>query len=117
MEDEVLPTLSDSIEEILDDVNKLISTAKSGRIAKHGINVALAGNPNAGKSSLMNALLKEDRAIVTDVAGTTRDTVEDSFECDGVRINLIDTAGIRESDDVVESKGIERASALSRVRT
>ena len=109
MEDEVLPTLSDSIEEILDDVNKLISTAKSGRIAKHGINVALAGNPNAGKSSLMNALLKEDRAIVTDVAGTTRDTVEDSFECDGVRINLIDTAGIRESDDVVESKGIERA--------
>ena len=57
----------------------------------------------------MNALLKEDRAIVTDVAGTTRDTVEDSFECDGVKINLVDTAGIRESDDIVEAKGIERA--------
>ncbi len=109
MEDEVLPSLSDSINEILDDVNKLIATAKSGRIAKHGIFVALAGNTNAGKSSLMNALLKEDRAIVTDVAGTTRDTLEDSFECDGVRINLVDTAGIRESDDVVEVKGIERA--------
>ena len=109
MEDEVLPSLPDSVNEILDDVNKLISTAKSGRIAKHGINVALAGNTNAGKSSLMNALLKEDRAIVTDVAGTTRDTVEDSFECDGVKINLVDTAGIRESDDIVEAKGIERA--------
>ena len=109
MEDEVLPSLSDSVEEILDDVNKLISTARSGRIAKHGINVVLAGNTNAGKSSLMNALLKEDRAIVTDIAGTTRDTIEDSFECDGVKINLVDTAGIRQSDDVVEAKGIERA--------
>lgn len=109
MEDEVLPSLPDEIQGALDDVNALISTAKSGKIAKYGINVALAGNANAGKSSLMNALLKEDRAIVTDVAGTTRDTVEDSFECDGVKINLIDTAGIRQSDDVVESKGIERA--------
>ena len=69
----------------------------------------LVGAPNAGKSSLMNALLGEDRAIVTDIAGTTRDTLEGSFECDGVRVNLIDTAGLRESDDVVESEGIERA--------
>ena len=109
MEDEVLPSLPDEVNGVLDEVNALIATAKSGKIAKYGINATLAGNANAGKSSLMNALLKEDRAIVTDVAGTTRDTVEDSFECDGVKINLIDTAGIRNSDDIVESKGIERA--------
>lgn len=109
MEDEVLPDLEKSVRGILDDVCALIATAKTGKIAKYGINVVLAGNTNAGKSSLMNALLKDDRAIVTDIAGTTRDTVEESFECDGVRINLIDTAGIRESDDLVESKGIERA--------
>lgn len=109
MEDEVLPDLEKSVRSIHDDVCALIATAKTGKIAKYGINVVLAGNTNAGKSSLMNALLKDDRAIVTDIAGTTRDTVEESFECDGVRINLIDTAGIRESDDLVESKGIERA--------
>lgn len=109
MEDEVLPVLPSEIKSLLEAVNALISTAKSGKIAKYGINVALAGKANAGKSSLMNALLKEDRAIVTEIAGTTRDTVEDSFECDGVKINLIDTAGIRESDDIVENKGIERA--------
>lgn len=109
MEDEVLPDLEKSVRGIHDDVCALIATAKTGKIAKYGINVVLAGNTNAGKSSLMNALLKDDRAIVTDIAGTTRDTVEESFECDGVRINLIDTAGIRESDDLVESKGIERA--------
>ncbi len=109
MEDEVLPVLPEEVSSVLDAVNALIATAKSGKIAKYGINVALAGRANAGKSSLMNALLKEDRAIVTEIAGTTRDTVEDSFECDGVKINLIDTAGIRNSDDIVENKGIERA--------
>lgn len=109
MEDEVLPSLDSSIKEIYDDVVNLLSTSKQGKYAKHGINVVLAGNTNAGKSSIMNALLKQDRAIVTSIAGTTRDTVEDSFECDGVRINLVDTAGIRESDDIVESIGIERA--------
>lgn len=109
MEDEVLPSLPNEVGAVLDEVNALIATANSGKIAKYGINVALAGKANAGKSSLMNALLKEDRAIVTEIAGTTRDTVEDSFECDGVKINLIDTAGIRESDDIVENKGIERA--------
>lgn len=117
MEDEVLPDLEKSVRGIHDDVCALIATAKTGKIAKYGINVVLAGNTNAGKSSLMNALLKDDRAIVTDIAGTTRDTVEESFECDGVRINLIDTAGIRESDDLVESKGIERANARLKART
>lgn len=109
MEDEVLPSLPESINGISKKVDLLLSTARSGKFAKHGITVALAGNTNAGKSSLMNALLKEERAIVTDVAGTTRDTVEESFECEGVQINLVDTAGIRESDDIVESQGIARA--------
>ncbi len=109
MEDEVLPNLENNIKDILVKVEDLIASAKNGKIAKYGLTVALAGNPNAGKSSLMNALLKENRAIVTPVAGTTRDTVEDSFEYDGVKITLVDTAGLRESKDIVESEGIERA--------
>lgn len=109
MEDEVLPNLENNIKEILIKVEDLIASAKNGKIAKYGLTVTLAGNPNAGKSSLMNALLKENRAIVTPVAGTTRDTVEDSFEYDGVKITLVDTAGLRESKDIVESEGIERA--------
>ena len=109
MEDEVLPSLEDNIKDILTKVEDLIATAKNGKIAKYGLTVALAGNPNAGKSSIMNALLKDNRAIVTPIAGTTRDTVEDSLEYDGVKINLVDTAGIRESSDIVESEGVERA--------
>lgn len=108
-EDEVLPSLEGGIVECLKNIDGLLSSAAQGRLAKHGINVVLAGNVNAGKSSLMNAMLKEERAIVADVAGTTRDTVEDSFEYGGVRINLVDTAGIRESDDVIEAQGVARA--------
>ncbi len=108
-EDEVLPSLGSSIDECLKKVNGLLNSASRGRIVKHGINAVLAGGVNAGKSSLMNAMLKEERAIVADIAGTTRDTVEDSFEYDGVRINLVDTAGIRESDDRIEAQGVARA--------
>lgn len=108
-EDEVLPSLESSIDECLKKVNGLLNSASRGRIVKHGINAVLAGGVNAGKSSLMNAMLKEERAIVADIAGTTRDTVEDSFEYNGVRINLVDTAGIRESDDSIESQGVARA--------
>lgn len=109
MEDEVLPSLPKETAYLINEVNAMLSSARNGKIAKYGLNVVLAGKTNAGKSSLMNALLKYDRAIVTPIAGTTRDTVEDSFECDGVKINLIDTAGIRQSDDVVEAQGIARA--------
>ena len=91
-EDEVLPPLEGSVREALADTRALLATAKSGRMAKHGITAVLTGRPNAGKSSLFNALLGDDRAIVTPVAGTTRDTVEGSVECDGVRINFVDTA-------------------------
>lgn len=113
-EDEVLPPLRGQIENALARVDALLATARTGNMAKHGVTAVLAGRPNAGKSSLMNALLGTDRAIVTDVAGTTRDTLEGSVECDGVKINLIDTAGIRESDDAIESEGVRRALAAAK---
>lgn len=108
-EDVVLPPLGGRIREVLSKVDALLATAKLGNMAKYGITAVIAGRPNAGKSSLMNALLKEDRAIVTEIAGTTRDTLEGSFECDGVKINLIDTAGLRESGDRIETEGVRRA--------
>ncbi len=109
MEDEVLPSLPKALARIAEKLDSLIESYSRGKIVKHGINVALAGRVNAGKSSLLNAMLKEERAIVTDVAGTTRDVVEAALEYDGVRINLFDTAGLRDSDDTVEAEGIERA--------
>lgn len=108
-EDEVLPSLAAEIDDCISKTEALLSSFARGRIAKHGINVVLAGSVNAGKSSLMNAILNRERAIVADIAGTTRDTVEDSLEYDGVRINLVDTAGLRDSSDVVEAQGVERA--------
>ena len=109
MEDEVLPALKTEVPTILKSVNDLIASAKSGRMARDGILVAIAGHVNAGKSSLLNALLGQERAIVTDVPGTTRDTIEASIEVDGVLINLVDTAGIRETNEKIEGIGIERA--------
>lgn len=93
---------------VLSDVQTLMETASIGRIAREGIRVVIAGKPNAGKSSLMNALLGEGRVIVTDVPGTTRDTVEESVSINGVPIVLVDTAGLRTTDDKVEKIGIER---------
>lgn len=113
-EDVVLPPLKGQIDDALARVNALLATADSGRMAKHGITAVLAGRPNAGKSSLMNALLGEDRAIVTRTPGTTRDTLEGSVECDGIRINFVDTAGIRESGDEIESEGVRRALAAAK---
>lgn len=109
MEDEVIPTIEDRIPSILARIHALASTSYIGRMAKSGINVVIAGEPNVGKSSLLNAILGEDKAIVTDIAGTTRDAISGSVEVDGVLINFTDTAGLRNSDDTVESIGVERA--------
>ena len=97
------------IDEILDYVSTLINEANKGRIINEGIKVALVGKPNVGKSSLLNALLNENKAIVTDIAGTTRDVVEGEINIDGVKLKLLDTAGIRGSDDIVEVIGINKS--------
>jgi len=86
----------------------LSATAERGKMIKYGINVAITGLPNVGKSSLLNAILKDDRAIVSDIPGTTRDTVSESVDYKGIKINFVDTAGIRESKDEIEKKGVER---------
>lgn len=109
MEDEVIPVVEEKIPAVLARIRALASTSYIGRMAKSGINVVIAGEPNVGKSSLLNALLGEDKAIVTDIAGTTRDTISGSVEEGGVLLNFTDTAGLRDSDDKVESIGVERA--------
>jgi len=93
------------------DVEKIASTFTAGRLIREGLRVALVGRPNVGKSSLFNALLGSDRAIVTEIAGTTRDQIHERFVVDNIPISLIDTAGLRETTDTVESIGVERSKA------
>lgn len=93
----------------IDYIDTLIQNGKKGRIIKDGINVSIVGKPNVGKSSILNRLIKEEKAIVTDIKGTTRDIVEGKLIVNGIVINLYDTAGIRESDDVVEGIGIKKS--------
>ncbi|MBQ9824320.1 MAG: tRNA uridine-5-carboxymethylaminomethyl(34) synthesis GTPase MnmE [Solobacterium sp.] len=93
----------------LKDIHEIIETAQKAHIAREGIDTVILGRPNVGKSSLLNALLEEDKAIVTEIAGTTRDLVEGTVRIGGITLNLIDTAGIRESEDRVEQIGIQRS--------
>lgn len=97
---------------IVEDVNKLIEQGEKDRIYKEGVKIAIVGKPNVGKSSLLNVFLKEDKAIVTDIAGTTRDIVEGEFNLSGVPVHLYDTAGLRESTDVIEQIGISKAKKV-----
>lgn len=97
------------IDNYCDDIEKLISGSKNGKFIKEGIKTVILGKPNAGKSSLLNILVRDDRAIVTDIAGTTRDTLEETVQLNEITLNIIDTAGIRETDDVIEKIGVEKA--------
>ncbi len=114
--DEEIDFLSDGLVEnriirLLQSIQAILVTAQQGRLLRDGMTVVLAGKPNAGKSSLLNALAGHDAAIVTDIAGTTRDVLKERIQIDGMPLHIIDTAGLRESDNAVEKEGIRRAHA------
>lgn len=102
------------VDEILTEINHLLEQSKNGVLLKNGINTVIVGKPNAGKSSLLNRLVGEEKAIVTDVAGTTRDVLKESVTLHGICLNLIDTAGIHETEDKVEKIGVDRAKVFAK---
>ncbi len=107
-----ITTLQENLTFVTREIEKLLKTFNTGRALKSGVSVAIVGKPNTGKSSILNALLSVDKAIVSDIAGTTRDIVEGSLDIEGVRFNLFDTAGIRESGDKIEEIGVERSKKI-----
>lgn len=109
IEDVTAQEAKGKITQIMQQMDNLLATANSGRLIRDGISATIVGRPNAGKSSLMNALLRENRAIVTDIPGTTRDSIEEFMNIEGIPLRLIDTAGLRETDDIIEKMGVDKA--------
>ena len=109
IEEVTLEEVRDGLLPIMKDMDDLLATAQTGRLIRDGIMAVIVGRPNAGKSSLLNALLRENRAIVTDIPGTTRDSIEEYMNVEGIPLRLIDTAGLRHTEDTIEAMGVQKA--------
>lgn len=112
IEEVTIQNIRTSMKDITEQLKKIVKDSESGKIIKEGIKTVILGRPNVGKSSILNRMLDEEKAIVTDIEGTTRDIVEGSINIDGILLNIIDTAGIRKTKDIIEKKGVEKSLSL-----